>query len=230
MKTQQRMHLPDEARAALAPLWKAFFCARDLRIDPWEFALSLTHLLDLGVNRGDLRWLVLNGYVTFRDRARRFQPSTNVAVSRDPRFMITEGGVLAAGLSGEAATGRRSANYAEIVSLVSHLPRWDRKLRQLLFDGCVVKRFRLPARNQEAVLSAFEEANWPSSIDDPLPWLPKQRCKERLHATIRCLNANHENRRIRFRGNGTGEAVLWEPIAALAVDSPAVTLELRRAA
>ena len=39
-------------------------------------------------------------------------------------------------------------------SFCSRSPWWDRKLRRLSFDGRVVKRFRLPAGNQEAVLSA----------------------------------------------------------------------------
>ena len=88
----------------------------------------------------------------------------------------------------------------------------------LSLDGCVVKRFRLPAKNQEMVLSAFQEESWPVSIDDPLPYLPRRRAKERLHATIRCLNSHHENRRICFRGDGTGEAVLWEPLFDAAVE------------
>ena len=100
----------------------------------------------------------------------------------------------------------------------------------LLFNGNVVKGFRLPAGNQEAVLSTFEEQGWPPSIDDPLPYVRGRRPKARLHATIRCLNANQENRLLRFRGNGTGEAVLWEPIAAAAVASPATTLRSPRAA
>ena len=100
MKTQPRTQLPDEARAAIAPFGKAFACAQDLKIDPWEFALTLTHLLNLGVVESDLRWLVLNGYVTFRDRARTLQPGPNAAVRVDLRFMITAEGVLAAGLSG----------------------------------------------------------------------------------------------------------------------------------
>ena len=206
----------------LGGFWKAFACARDLKIDPWEFALPLQHLTHLGVDKSDLRWLVLHGYVTFRDRARRFQPGAKIAASGDPRFKITEAGAVAA--------GRSIANSAEVISLCSPLPRWDSNLRQLLFKGCVVKRFRLPASNQEAVLAAFEVEGWPTSIDDPLPFLPKHRPKERLHATIRCLNANHENRLIRFRGNGTGEAVLWEPITASAVERPMVTLGVRRAA
>jgi len=232
MKMQLRTYLPDESRAALAPLWKAFACAQDLKIDPWDFALRLTYLFDLGVDKSDLRWLVLHGYVTFRDRVRRFQPSTNLAASGDPRFMLTEAGALVAGLSAEGADSPlgRSTNAPEIVPIGSGLPRWDCKLRQLWFGGCVVKRFRLPASNQEAVLSVFEAEGWPPSIDDPLPWLPKRQCKERLHATIRCLNANHKNRLVRFRGNGTGEAVLWEPIAVSAANRPTAPLGFGRAA
>jgi hypothetical protein len=161
----------------------------------------------------------LHGYVTLRDRSRRFQPGTNVAGGSDPRLLITETGVLAAGPGGAGADwpfrSKRSSNFGEIDARRSQLPRWDRRQRQLLFDGCVIKRFRLPARNQEAVLSTFEEEGWPPSIDDPLPFLVSaQRRKGRLHATIRHLNANQQNRLIRFRGNGTGEAVLWELIGA----------------
>jgi hypothetical protein len=232
MKTQLPAHFPDAARAAMAPLWKAFACAQDLKLDPWEFALPLLHLFDLGVDKRDLRWLVLHGYVAFRDRARRSRLSTNVAAGGDPRLMITETGVMAAGLRGEGASWPPggSANSAEILPFCLRLPRWDRKRRVLLFDECVVKRFRLPAKNQEAVLSMFEDEGWPPSIPDPLPFVTGHWPKERLHATIRHLNASHEDRLIRFRGNGTGEAVLWEPIAASAVEPSAVTLELRRAA
>jgi hypothetical protein len=230
MKSQLRPHLPEDAPAVLAALWKAFACARDLEIDPWEFALPLLYLLDRGVDKSDLRWLVLHGYATFRDRGGRFQPGTKVAGGSDPRFLITEDGSLLAGTSREETDGPlgRSANSEQIASPCS-VPCWDCKLRRLLFGGRVVKQFRLPAGNQAAVLAAFETENWPPSIDDPLPFLPKQRSKRRLHETIRHLNANHQNQLIRFRGNGTGEAVLWEPIAASAADRPTVTLGLRRA-
>ncbi|MEI8374297.1 MAG: hypothetical protein WCJ35_15850 [Planctomycetota bacterium] len=232
MKIQLRTDWPGKAPAMLAALCKAFACARDLQIDPWEFSLPLPHLVDNGVGKSDLRWLVLHGYVTCRDRARRFQPDANVTCGSDPRFLITEAGGVAAGLEGDGANFPPSIflDPTKIRSPGSCLPHWDRKLRQLSFDGCVVKRFRLPASNQAAVLSMFEEEGWPPSIDDPLPFLSTKRCKERLHATIRCLNANHENRLVRFRGDGTGEAVLWEPVAAVAVDPSTVTLGLVRAA
>ena len=117
------------------------------------------------------------------------------------------------------------------VKLSTDVPRWDAKLRQLSFDRLLVKQFRLPARNQEAVLSAFEEEGWPWSVYDPLPYLlgQRERIKERLRVTIRHLNANHRNRLIRFRGNGTGEAVLWEPIAASAIERPTIPVRVHRA-
>ena len=232
MKAHLQAHLPGEAQAVLAALWKASACARDLEIDPWEFALPLLHFVHRGVDKSDLRWLVLHGYVTFRNRGGRIQLGTNVATCSDPRFLITEAGALVASprAAGAGSLPGRSSDSVDIISLGSHLPRWDRKHRQLSFDGCVVKRFRLPAGNQEAVLSAFEEEGWPPSIDDPLPFVPKLSAKERLHVTIRHLNANQQNRLIRFRGNGTGEAVLWEPMVASAVERPTAPLRLHRAA
>jgi hypothetical protein len=73
-----------------------------------------------------------------------------------------------------------------------------------------VKRFRLPARNQELVLAAFEEEGWPPHIDDPLPSRLDHDAKQRLHDTIRRLNQHQINRLIHFRGDGRGCGVLWE--------------------
>jgi hypothetical protein len=237
MKPQLRTHLPDEARTALALLSKPWACARELKLDRWDFALWLLQLQKLGVGESDLQWLILNGYVdqaddvtTYRDPARRFQPRRSVAFGDRTCFVLTEAGASVACQGADSPPGR-PANSAEIASFSPHLPHWDRKRRQLLFDECVVKEFRLPASNQEAVLSAFEEEGWPPSIDDPLPFLPgRLRPKQRLHSTIRYLNGNQANRLLRFRGNGTGEAVLWEPIAVSALDRPGAILETRRAA
>ena len=90
----------------------------------------------------------------------------------------------------------------------------------------------VPASGQQSGGRAFRVRGGGLAAVDrrSVDFVPKQRSKERLHATIRYLNANHQNRLIRFRGNGTGEAVLWEPIAASAVDRPTISLALRRAA
>jgi hypothetical protein len=74
----------------------------------------------------------------------------------------------------------------------------------------VVKQFKSPAMNQETILTAFEEENWPPRIDDPLPPEPDLDPKRRLHATINSLNGRQKNPLIRFVGDGTGEGVRWE--------------------
>ena len=88
----------------------------------------------------------------------------------------------------------------------------------------MVKSFRVPAPNQELVLSAFQEEGWPLSVYDPIP--PSQDVDrwERLKFTIKRLNAAQEEGRIHFYGNGTGKGICWEPLAA------AVAMKVRRAA
>jgi hypothetical protein len=43
-----------------------------------------------------------------------------------------------------------------------------------------------------------------------LPHSPHIEPRERLHNTIRALNRHHRHSLLRFRGDGTGEGVLWE--------------------
>ena len=74
----------------------------------------------------------------------------------------------------------------------------------------VVKRFRVPAANQEAILAVFEEEHWPARIDDPLPPHREQSPKRRLQETIKSLNRNQKKSMIRFLGDGSGQGVLWE--------------------
>jgi hypothetical protein len=94
----------------------------------------------------------------------------------------------------------------------------------------IVKQFRVPSPKQEQVLIAFQNAGWPPCVSDPLPHVTIQPGNPRLHDTIKCLNAKQENRLIRFRGNGTGQGVLWEPIEQqIQRDFPAGQ-EMRRAA
>ncbi len=102
-------------------------------------------------------------------------------------------------------------DYSKITKTTPQpIPRWDMVRRELAVDGQVVKRFRLPAPNQEAVLAAFEEEGWPLRIFDPLPPQGDVNPKRRLHETIKSLNQHRLARLIRFRGDGTGEGVFWE--------------------
>ena len=62
--------------------------------------------------------------------------------------------------------------------------RWDSNRRELWFQGELVKRFRVPAANQECILAAFEEENWSRQIDDPLTGVPGTSRQNRLQATV----------------------------------------------
>jgi hypothetical protein len=77
----------------------------------------------------------------------------------------------------------------------------------------LVKKFRVPAGNQELVLSAFEEEGWPEVIDDPLPIKPEIVPKQRLNGVIIRLNGSHLVPLLRFHGNGNGEAIGWQLLA-----------------
>ena len=51
----------------------------------------------------------------------------------------------------------------------------------VVFGGLIVKRFRVPARNQETILSVFEEEGWAEHIHDPLPVTHDIDAPTRLH-------------------------------------------------
>ena len=112
-------------------------------------------------------------------------------------------------------------------------PHWNPVTRVLSLGDRIVKQFRVPAHNQEAVLSAFQEEGWPHRIDDPLPYRAGVRAKYRLHFTIGRLNQSEKDRLIRFFGDGTGEGVCWrlvEDTAQLLTGSTDSQPNKRRAA
>ena len=100
-------------------------------------------------------------------------------------------------------------------------PQWDVVRRLLRVGQCVVKVYRVPSPNQQAILEAFQEEDWPHRVDDPLSPLGDIEPKCRLHDTIKWLNRNHEHCLIRFLGDGTGEGVCWELISDAAPVLPA---------
>jgi hypothetical protein len=89
-------------------------------------------------------------------------------------------------------------------------PHWAPMRRELCLEGTVVKRYRVPARNQEVILSAFEDDGWPEHVDDPLPVRNGVDPKTRLHDAINRLNHSQENPLVRFHGNGSGTGVFWK--------------------
>ncbi len=89
-------------------------------------------------------------------------------------------------------------------------PTWEPRSRELRVGEFLVKKFRVPAGNQELVLSAFQEEGWPAYIDDPLPMKPEIVPKRRLHNVITRLNGSQLASILRFHGNGTGEGIGWQ--------------------
>ena len=235
----------EEVSDSIAHLLRAYRFAEDVQLDPWEFALSLRHLVDLGIDESYLRWMTIKGYVefadeytTFRDAIRQFRPRPNLSFSNATCFVLTRAGLLAA--QGERETEqdgmaiqfpKPSLGMAGSDSQVypPANPHYDRKRRVLRLGNRLVKQFRRPAGNQESVLVAFQEEGWPDRIDDPLRPSSEQDPKVRLNFTVRRLNGCQTHRLIRFFGDGTGRGFCWEPLpAAIAQSGP--DFKVRRAA
>ena len=74
-------------------------------------------------------------------------------------------------------------------------------------------RFCSVTQGDDRPLAVFEEEQWPSRIDDPLPQQNGQDPKRRLHDTINSLNRKQKNGLIRFSGDGRGAGVRWKLVA-----------------
>jgi hypothetical protein len=87
-------------------------------------------------------------------------------------------------------------------------PHWDAARSKLTYKGQVIKRFKQPAKNQESVFAAFEEARWVTRIGDPVSpkGLPDPR---QLSATVRQLNKNRKADVMWFEMGGDGKSVIW---------------------
>ncbi len=226
--------LPARVREALVVLLDAYHYAKDLDLDLWDFAVELPTLQPLGLTNSDCRWLIARGWVECGfeltragDERRSFRSSTNLKLSTRSCLVLTDEGATAAGTDSyeshrletqdqrggaKEGAGHRVVLPPEIVvsDAVESKPIWDRDRQQLRAGVTVIKQFKVPAPNQEAVLAAFQEENWPPRIDDPLRPLAELDPKRRLHDTINSLNRNQKYPIIRFLGDGSGQGVRWE--------------------
>jgi hypothetical protein len=92
-------------------------------------------------------------------------------------------------------------------------PHWDTKHRKLSFGHTLCRTFvRKAARDQEAILAAFEAAGWLESVPSPIK-------QYKLNYTIKRLNNGlTADAPLRFHGDGTGSGVRWVDLRAL--DAP----------
>ena len=249
MKSQKQPHPPREAQAILAHLSKPWACARALDLGPMGFCPSAVAIAKAGHKReqsavaGPKRLRGSGRRSNREPRSGAAVPTqhADVAFTAATCFVLSEKGVaraargngelrppapqeLAAGVAcaqGTDLPSSRSANSENIVALGCRLPRWERESRALYWDRQIVKRLKQPSRNQMIVLMAFEEEDWPCRIADALPPTRGIDPKRRLHDTIKCLNRHQEQRLLHFSGDGSGEGVRWESLAAETLPIPA---------
>ena len=238
-KLAERLALSPRLQAGLSVLLEAHNYAQDLRLDSWDFAVELSTLRPLGLTNSDCRWLAGKGLVEFGfeltlagDERRSFRQCTNLKLTKRTCLVLTSAGVVAAG--GEAPvevrreqvstvvdsadrSAHRPGSFPELIaagSISEPKPTWDRDRQQLRLGKVIVKQFKVPAANQEVVLAAFQDEDWPVRIDDPLSPKPDQDPKCRLHDTINSLNRNQKRPLVRFLGDGSGQGVLWEFVSS----------------
>lgn len=192
----------DRVLPALRLLLDGFQYSSDLGAPLFEFSVSLETLRRFAVAEIDLLWLTRKGYAqAFCDGA----PVTAVCTARFPletRFTMSLEGVRYAREMLGSSTVRRDVEVT--------VPTWDRSHRKLKLGECVVKKFHVPAPNQELILQSFQEDGWPPQIEDPIPPVRNVDQRRRLHDTILALNRCQAEKKIRFRGDGTGVGVYWE--------------------
>ena len=186
-----------------------------------QFAVSLRELRASGLAECDIHWLSLQGYIAATSPGRAAVLTGKHAV-RSPAFVLTERGQrLVEQLLAQLAFRETCEPLIEAQvsgpareDAVGRVPCWDSQRRVLSLGQVVVKRFCVPAENQEIILSSFQEEAWPEHLDDPLPPAAGIDAKRRLHSTIQCLNRNQKAPLLRFHGDGYGRGIRWERLSA----------------
>lgn len=99
---------------------------------------------------------------------------------------------------------------------------WNRETGELRVGKITAKTIRnlRQAKSVVAILDAFQELEWPESMDDPLKRDANVDPTERLGDALKSLNRNLTG--IKFRKNGTGEAIVWEILKPSPDAPPAV--------
>ncbi|WP_037253941.1 hypothetical protein [Rhodopirellula sp. UBA1907] len=202
----------------LQALQEAREYAKDLQCSAQEFAISVSDAEAMGICTNDLIWMTRKGWVRtvgsepFQDDVGGSDSATAGFGRRLSRFELGTLGIQLVQDGTEFSSGEIPDEVAPSPVGLSAKPKptWDPDRHELTFQGKLVKRFRWPATNQEVVLSAFQEEAWPSRIDDPLPGADDLEPKRRLSDTIKCLNRNQQYSLLRFRGDGTGEGIIWD--------------------
>lgn len=238
--SQRAIDFDESLRPALALLLEGSYCASEAGQSRWQFAVEIDELRSAGLSKNQIRWLIHKGYASHATEAtaplgslqRHFYDSPTAVFRPRTCLILTDLGVrFATGLQLGSSSREKEPQLPtseppdRIGSKVPRLtPHWDKDARIFRVGGQIVKHFKVPAANQELILSAFEEEGWPTQIDDPLPPSDEIDPKRRLHDAINRLNRNQKIHVIQFCGNGNGTAVSWRILsttpAIIATESP----------
>jgi len=207
--------LSDPCRDALAHLLEAQAFATTLDCSNLDFACQIAGLHVSGVRESALRALFHQGLIIHlsettrpRQKRRTFRSSMNTHFTDLSCFILTTKGVALA----ESMDEQRCPRTVRGQSEKSIGPHYDPERRTLFFSGRVVKRFRVPAENQELILLAFEELCWPRHIDDPIPVAAGIDQRKRLERALFKLNHKQQHQLLHFGANGKGTGVTWSAI------------------
>lgn len=188
--------------------------AMEAASDVWQYALCFQGLLANGLREDDLRWLLTCGFLEHADEQgesqtgkRDFHRVSNLSINVQTCFVLTEEGHKFVQFL--INPNQVDFNPPQHKETKNRIPSWDAMVRKLYWQGRVVKHFQTPAPNQEQILTQFETMNWVNRIENPLSEDHDEISRLQLRETIRRLNGNQQNARIRFSGDGTGQGVCW---------------------
>jgi hypothetical protein len=220
-----------QVESALELLRRSNAYAEDVGQDIWQFATEINELRKIGLTDSAMRWMLCRGDVLHADEVtklgdsrRSFRMLGIFTLTPTTCFIAktaNSSGEVFPNIGGQAAIDL--SRNSETAGLHKLTPFWDDIRHELLLGDLIVKRFKHKSRNQEAILATFQEDGWPYKVYDPLSPILDCDPKRRLNDTIKGLNHHQENSLIRFRGDGTGEAVIWE--LASGVNSKSTIIE-----
>lgn len=210
----------------LIELVEAYRLSQDCRSPPIEFAIEISRLHRLGVNDSHLRWLLKKDLLRHAietslvtNSQRWFHENCGPIFNENSCFFLTGNGFNlffeCAGDLCENPLERACPSADRLGGAESHpevqpVPVWNADRQELRYVGELVKRYKLPSKNQIAILNSFQEDGWPVRIDDPLPQSPGVDSRRKLNDTVKALNNNQKKNWLRFRSDGTGEGITWE--------------------
>jgi hypothetical protein len=209
------LHLTASMWLGLRHLLKAHDTAHELNRPKWEFAVELETLERAGCDRNDLRALICarlveHGLETTPARLKRrsFRRTAGLRLTPASCFVLSDWGLAISSHRSAPKAGGDEAASPPAAPSCSLQPVWDPIRHELRLGQVVLKRFRQPAKNQQAILAAFEEDGWPPHIDNPIPGGEDENAQDRLHDAVKRLNRQIKGL-LRFECDGTGEGVVW---------------------